>query len=168
MSVSIYAVAKRLLQRNAEHRDSLIITLSLISTGRREMQKTRDKNNAVEERFEARIDKVRTRFASKLAEKILHTSATLPRMCENSSESSDLVANPYRWLHDVGGIALTIGFEATGQSARLCESILVEPYRAQRGLSDVEFALMAERLESLRANAHAETRAINLIRGLVS
>jgi hypothetical protein len=79
-----------------------------------------------------------------------------------------MVANAYRWFHDVSGIAPTVGFESTGQSARLCDAILVGPYRAQRGLSAVELALLTEGLESLRDSAQAETQAMELNRGLAS
>jgi hypothetical protein len=123
---------------------------------------------AVEAQFEARIDGVRVRFALKLADRIQQTAAALPRMIENASGAEDLVANAYRWFHDVSGIAPTVGFEATGQSARSCDAVLVGPYRAQRGLSVAELALLTEGLESLRDTAQAETQAMELNRGLAS
>jgi hypothetical protein len=123
---------------------------------------------AVEAQFEARIDGVRVRFALKLADRIQQTAAALPRMIENGSGAEDLVANAYRWFHDVSGIAPTVGFEATGQSARSCDAVLVGPYRAQRGLSAAELALLTEGLESLRDTAQAETQAMELNRGLAS
>jgi hypothetical protein len=122
-----------------------------------------------EAQFAARIDGVRARFALKLADKIRQTAAALPRMIENGSGAEDVVANAYRWFHDVSGIAPTIGFEAAGRSARSCDAILVGPYRAQRGLSAAELTLLrTESLESLRDTAQAETRAMELNRGLVS
>ena len=123
---------------------------------------------AAEAQFAARIDGVRARFALKLADKIRQTAAALPRMIENGSGAEDVVANAYRWFHDVSGIAPTIGFEAAGRSARSCDAILVGPYRAQRGLSAAELALLTESLESLRDTAQAETQAMELNRGLVS
>jgi hypothetical protein len=84
---------------------------------------------AAEAQFAARIDGVRVRFALKLADKIQQTAAALPRMIENGSGAEDVVANAYRWFHDVSGIAPTIGFEAAGRSARSSDAILVGPYR---------------------------------------
>jgi hypothetical protein len=141
--------------------------LRLLPIAKRKMPKTQ--GTAAEAQFAARIDSVRVRFALKLADKIQQTAAALPRMIENGSGAEDVVANAYRWFHDVSGIAPTIGFEAAGRSARSCDAILVGPYRAQRGLSAAELTLLrTEGLESLRDTAQAETRAMELNRGLVS
>jgi hypothetical protein len=121
-----------------------------------------------EAQFEVRIDGVRVRFALKLADGIQRTAAALPRMIQNGSGAEDVVANAYRWFHDVSGIAPTIGFEAAGRSARSCDAILVGPYQAQRGLSTAELALLTESLESRRDTAQAETQAMELNRRLVS
>jgi hypothetical protein len=123
---------------------------------------------AAEAQFAARIDCVRVRFASKLPDKIQLTAAALPRMIENGSGAEDVVVNAYRWIHDISGIAPTVGFEATGRSARSCDAIVVGPHRAQRGLSAAELALLMESLGSLRDTAQAETQAMELNRGLVS
>jgi len=143
-----------------------------VSIAQREMPKTQDNTQAqgaaAAAQFDARIDGVRVRFALRLADRIQQTGAALPRMIENASGAEEVVANAYRWLHDVCGVAPTLGFEATGQSARSCDAILVGPYRAQRGLSAAELALLTESFESLRGTAQAETQAIELNRGLVS
>jgi hypothetical protein len=140
--------------------------LRFLPIAKRKMPKTQ--GTPAEAQFAARIDGVRARFALKLADKIRQTAAALPRMIEDGSGAEDVVANAYRWFHDVSGIAPTIGFEAAGRSARSCDAILVGPYRAQRGLSAAELALLTESLESLRDTAQAETQAMELNRGLVS
>jgi Hpt domain len=132
------------------------------------MPKTQARGTSAEAQFEARIDGVRVRFALKLADRIQRTAAALPRMIENGSGAEDLVANAYRWFHDISGIAPTVGFEATGQSARSCDAVLVGPSRAQRGLSAAELALLTEGLEALRETAQAETQAMELNRRLAS
>jgi hypothetical protein len=132
------------------------------------MPKTQAQGTAAETQFEARIDGVRTRFASKLADNIQQTTAALPRMTENGSGAAAVVENAYRWFHDISGIASTIGFDATGQSARSCDAILAGPYRSQRGLSAAELVQLTESLEALRVTAQAEIHAMDLNRGLIS
>ena len=113
---------------------------------------------ADEAQFEVRIEGVRVRFAQKFAGRMQQTAAALPRMTEDESAAIDAVATAYRWLHEVGGIASTIGFAATGQSARSCEAILAGPCRDQRGLSAAEAVTLTEHLEALRLTAQTELR----------
>jgi hypothetical protein len=132
------------------------------------MHETHTPDPAIEARFEASIDRVRVRFALKFSDKLQQTAADLPRMTEDASAPVEVVENAYRWIHDVSGIASTIGFEAIGQSARSCDAILLGPYRAQRGLSAAELAALTESLESLRITALTESHTMDLNRGLVS
>jgi len=111
---------------------------------------------ANEGQFEARIEAVRRRFAAKFVTRMQRTVADLPRMTGEGAAPSDIVANAYHWLHEICGIASTVGFQSTGLSARSCDALLVGPYRAQRGLSEAELAQLTEALESLRLAAQAE------------
>ena len=111
---------------------------------------------ANEGQFEARIEAVRKRFAARFVARMQRTVADLPRMTGEAAAPADIVANAYHWLHEICGIASTIGFPSTGLSARSCDALLVGPYRAQRGLSAAELAQLTERLESLRLTAQAE------------
>jgi HPt (histidine-containing phosphotransfer) domain-containing protein len=132
------------------------------------MPKAQAQGTAAETKFETRIDGVRIRFAATLADKIQQTTAALPRMTEDGSGAATVVENAYRWFHNISGIAPTIGFEATGQSARSCEEIVAGPYRSQRGLSTAELVQLTESLEALRVVAQAEIHAMNLDRGSIS
>jgi hypothetical protein len=114
-------------------------------------------STAIEAQFAARIDGIRARFALKLANNIQQTDAALRHMSGNGNDAVNAVATAYRWLHDAVGVCATIGFEATGGLARSCDAVLVEPFRAQRGLSQEELALLTEKLESLRFTALTET-----------
>jgi hypothetical protein len=120
---------------------------------------TSDQTEEVERqaRFAERIAKIRMRFCSKLTEKIMKTDAALPHMAGEGSDAVEAVASAYHCFHDVSGIGSTIGFPETGQKARSCEAVLVKPFRAQRGLSPDELALLTLRLESFRSAAQTET-----------
>jgi HPt (histidine-containing phosphotransfer) domain-containing protein len=115
---------------------------------------------ATDGQFEARIEVVRKRFAAKFADRMQQTIADLPGMTGDGVAPADVVANAYHWLHQISGIAATIGFESTGQSARSCDNLLVEPYRAQRGLSAAELAQLTNGLDSLRRAAQAEMQVL--------
>jgi hypothetical protein len=118
---------------------------------------SRAQSTAIEATFAARLDGIRGRFALKLARNIEQTDAALRHMAQEGNDAVSAVAAAYRWFHDATGICSTIGFEATGQLARSCDAILVEPFRAQRGLSQDELALLTQALESFRITALAET-----------
>jgi len=106
--------------------------------------------------FESRIEAIRKRGATRFVARMQQTVADLPRMSGEGAAPADTVANAYHWLHEICGIASTIGFTSTGLSARSCDSLLVGPYRAQRGLSASELAQLTEGLESLRLTAQVE------------
>jgi hypothetical protein len=111
---------------------------------------------AIEGQFEARIEVVRTRLVANFANRMQQTIASLPQMIGDGTAPAEAVANAYRWLHELCGIASTLGFQSTGRSARPCDALLIGPYRARRGLSAPELAQLNEHLESLRLAARAE------------
>jgi hypothetical protein len=112
------------------------------------------------EQFEARIEAVRKRFVAKFADRMRQTVAALPGMTGDGAVPADIVANAYHWLHEISGIAATIGYASTGRSARACDDFLIGPYRAQRGLSAAELAQLTDRLDSLRRAAQAEMQIL--------
>jgi hypothetical protein len=121
------------------------------------MIETRTQASAVETEFVARIDRIRLRVVSKLAEKIREIDATMSFMAGDGDGAADAVASAYRWFHDVSGIGPIVGFEATGQHARLCAAVLIGSFRAQRGLSPDELALLTSGFETFRIAALNET-----------
>jgi hypothetical protein len=121
------------------------------------MVETRAKITDAEAQLTARIDRIRARVALKLADRIQQTDAALAQMTGNGSDAVNAVATAYRWFHDVSGIGPTLGFEATGRQARTCADILVDPFRARRGLSANEVTLLTDGLGSLRIAALNET-----------
>jgi Hpt domain len=129
------------------------------------MTDARAQNTAMEAQFVARIDGIRARFALRFADHLQQTDAALRHMTGNGPDAVGAVATAYRWFHDAIGICATIGFDATGRLARSCEAILAEPFRAQRGLSPDELALLTQSLESLRITALAETASTKSTQG---
>ena len=119
-----------------------------------------------ESEFAERIAKIRVRFVSKLADKIRQTDAALHQLSGDGSEAADAVATAYRQFHDVCGIGATIGFEATGRSARALDAILVGPFRDHRGLSEAELVKLKEGLETLRIAARTEMQSTDSDREL--
>ncbi len=109
-----------------------------------------------ETQFEERIAKVRVRFIAKLAETMRVTSADLPQFAGDSSAAVAAVAAAYRRFHDMAGISSTIGFETTGRAARTIDTLLIGPYRDQRGLQGDELAQLKDGLELLQIAALTE------------
>jgi F420-dependent methylenetetrahydromethanopterin dehydrogenase len=106
--------------------------------------------------FAKRIARVRARFASKLADKIQATEATSAHMADEGSEAVAAVATAYGLFHDMYGIASTIGFQTTGQMARVLDAVLISPYRERRGLRGDELSKLKAGLEALRIAARTE------------
>ena len=123
------------------------------------MNEPRAKPDGIEAQFALRIDKIRARFALRLAGKIQETDAALSRMVGGGSDAVEAVAVAYRWFHDVSGTGLTLGFKMTGQEASNCAAILVDPFRSGRGLSPDELASLTITLEALRIAALQEVQS---------
>ena len=117
-------------------------------------------------RFAERMAKLRARFAAKLADKIQQTDAALPHLIGDESDAVEAVATAYRQFHDVCGIGETVGFEATGRLARNINTILTEPFRDHRGLSEHELTRLKEALEALRIVARTEMHSTDSDREL--
>ena len=110
----------------------------------------------VEDDFAERLDGVRKRFAAKLIGRIDEIDAALPAMVGEGTEVAAAVYGAHRKVHDLCGIGPTLGFEATGKAARVCERILLQPSRGERGLNQQEMAHLQEGLVALRAAAHTD------------
>jgi HPt (histidine-containing phosphotransfer) domain-containing protein len=106
--------------------------------------------------FARRIAKIRARFPAKLDDRIRRIDGTLETMPRHLQDSATAVALAYRQIHDICGIASTVGFTATGLSARALDGLLIDPFRAQRGLTDDELAQLKSGLIALRTAALAD------------
>jgi chemotaxis protein histidine kinase CheA len=111
--------------------------------------------------FEERLAKVRLRFASTLESKITDAWRVLPGLVGTDPNAAAQVAETYRHMHGICGIGPTVGFSATGKAARSAETILLVPYKIQRGLTESERQLLQKALEALRAAAESELQFIS-------
>jgi hypothetical protein len=106
--------------------------------------------------FAERIAKVRTRFVAKLADRLQATEAALVQLAGDGSDPVAAVTTAYCDFHDMCGISATLGFERTGQAARMIDAILVTPFRDHRALRGDELAELKVGLEILRIVARTE------------
>jgi hypothetical protein len=114
--------------------------------------------------FAERLAGVRTRFASKLEGRIAEIDNALPELKGEGVDVAKAVYSAHRKVHDLCGIGPTLGFSETGKAARVCERILLQPSREQRGLTEQELAQLKERLVALRAAAQADMQTIGNVR----
>jgi hypothetical protein len=113
--------------------------------------------------FALRLDGVRKRFAAKLPLRLAEIDSALPQLVGNASDVAALVYATHRKVHDLCGIGPTLGFEATGRAARVCGRVLLNPSRAQRGLTEQELAHLKEGLVALRAAAENDIQSTGAV-----
>jgi HPt (histidine-containing phosphotransfer) domain-containing protein len=106
--------------------------------------------------FAERLAKVRQRFISSLATKIDETYAALPYLAGDDVAVVPTVSETYRRIHGISGIGRSVGFVNTGQAARDLETVLLSPYREQRGLAANELDDFKKALDALHEAAHRE------------
>lgn len=109
--------------------------------------------------FAERLAKVRHRFVSSLDSKIEETYAALPQLAGEEAAVVSTVSETYRRIHGISGIGVVVGFVKTGQAARELESVLLLPYREQRGLASRELDDFKKALDGLRDAARGELLA---------
>ncbi len=105
--------------------------------------------NPLNERLEA----IRKRYATKLEPKINEIDSALTLLSGEGKAAIEAVAATYRRFHEICGTGRTLGFEQVGQAAHQGETILQQPFRAGRALTDTEVAMLREALDALRAAA---------------
>jgi chemotaxis protein histidine kinase CheA len=113
------------------------------------------------DQFEERLAKVRLRFASTLQAKITDINEALPHLLRQEAPAMQKLADVYRQVHELCGIAPTLGFVATGKAARNAEVILLLPFRSKRGLTADEGENVQKALEALGAAAQSELQSIH-------
>jgi len=111
--------------------------------------------------FEARLAKVRHRFASSLESKITDTAAALPRLAGGAPGAAAILDDAYRRIHTICGVGPTVGFTATGQAAREAEAILLIPMRDKRGLTAQESVTFKQALDTLWDAARSELQMMH-------
>lgn len=113
-----------------------------------------------EDEFNERIARVRQRFAAALPQKIDSGFAALPRLGDDDADAIEDLVVTHRSLHEICGIAPSVGFPATGTAARGAETVLREPAKTKRPLTPPEIAAYRTAIESLREAAQSELGSI--------
>lgn len=109
--------------------------------------------------FAERLAAVRARFTARLDARLAAIEAVLPQVCGGGENAFAASAAAHHQLHELCGLAPTVGFPQTGRAARAMEQLLLPAVRAKRGLAATEAAALAGGLEKLRAAARAEAHA---------
>ena len=98
------------------------------------------------------LARVRARFASALDGKIGESFAALEKM-SGGGETIEIVITAHRRLHELCGIAPTLGFTATGKAARSAENVMREAARSKHALTPAELTALKSELEAVRTAA---------------
>jgi len=109
--------------------------------------------------FTERLGRVRERFVSALESKIEDTYAAIPDLSDDKPDAVETVEEIYRRIHSIVGIGPTVGFIGTGRAARSVEHILLQPHRAERGMTGEEIESFRKALHGLREAATRELQS---------
>jgi len=112
--------------------------------------------------FTERLARVRQRFVSSLHGKVDDSYMALTKLSEKDASAIETLVVTHRKLHEMCGIAPSIGFPATGIAARAAEAVLREPAKSRRPLTTKEVAILAEALDRLRAVTQSELQPNNV------
>ncbi|MCF8475418.1 MAG: Hpt domain-containing protein [Pseudolabrys sp.] len=110
--------------------------------------------------FNERLARIRTRFAAALPTKIDNALTALPLMSEKSANAIDTIVIVHRTLHEMCGVAPTIGFPATGKAARDAETVLREPAKTKRHLRTDEITALIAGIDGLRSAAQTDLKSL--------
>lgn len=107
--------------------------------------------------FSKHLARVRDRFAAGLESKISESFAALETAADDTALPTTVTA--HRRLHEMCGIAPTLGFPATGNAARAAEAVMRNAVKAKRPLKTDEIVALQVELQTLRSAAQAELEA---------
>jgi hypothetical protein len=106
--------------------------------------------------FDEQVARVRARFAASLPGKIADSFADLEKMSSGGAETIESVIVIHRRLHEMRGIAPTLGFDATGEVAGAAGTTIREAAKVKRAATPAEIAALKTELEQLRTAASSE------------
>jgi hypothetical protein len=106
--------------------------------------------------FNERLAHIRRRFAAALPGKIEGIFVTLIDLSKMDDSTIDTVVVTHCRLHEMCGIAPSIGFSATGKAARLAETVLRDAAKLKRSLRAEEVTALTTELNALRVAAQSD------------
>jgi hypothetical protein len=110
-----------------------------------------------------RLDGIRKRFSMRLSARLAEIESALPALVGDGADVASAVYSTHRKVHDLCGVGPTLGFDAIGRAARVCERILLNPSRHRRGLNEHEMAHLKEGLVALRAAAQTDIQSTGAV-----
>jgi len=108
--------------------------------------------------FAEQVAGVCARFAANLPGKIADGLAALENMSGGAAEAVETVIVSHRRLHEMCGLAPTLGFAGIGTAARAAEVVVREAASAKRAATPAEIAALKTELERLHLAATAELK----------
>ncbi len=111
--------------------------------------------------FNERLARIRTRFAAALPKKIDDAFTALPVMSDKDAVAVETIVIVHRTLHEMCGVAPSLGFPATGKAARAAETVLREPAKTKRTLRTDEVKTLIAEIDALRSAAQADLQALS-------
>jgi hypothetical protein len=109
--------------------------------------------------FAEQITRVRVRFAASLNDKLAESFAALDKLSGSETDSIETTIVAHRRLHEICGIAPTLGFVVTGEAARAACTAIREAAKTKRVPTPGELAALKVELEHLRAAATVDLRS---------
>ncbi len=107
--------------------------------------------------FSKRLARIRERFASTLSSKVDDSFMSLSHFSDAAGIETIIVT--HRRLHEMCGIAPSVGFPATGKAARSAESVLRDPAKFKRLLTPQETIAFTAELNGLRKAAETDLQS---------
>ena len=83
-------------------------------------------------------------------------------MSVGGADAIEIVITTHRRLHEMYGIAPTLGFAATGKAAGVARAALREAAKAKRAATPAEIAILKFELEHLRDAAVADLQKLSM------
>jgi len=109
--------------------------------------------------FTKRLARIRERFATTLSGKVDDSYAALTKLSDKDAAAIETVIVVHRKLHEMCGIAPSVGFPATGAAARAAESVLREAAKIKRSLTPQEVTAFTAELDALRAASQRDLQS---------
>lgn len=112
--------------------------------------------------FTVHVARIRARFASTLIDKIDDSFAALEKMSTGGDDTVETVIVTHRRMHEMYGVAPTLGFDATGKAAGAARTAIREAAKAKRPPTAVEISTLKTELEHLRDAAAADLQRLSI------
>jgi hypothetical protein len=123
-------------------------------------QETKGEHPMHVDQFEARLARVRHRFATTLESKISETVVSAEHMGDGDHRALECVSRSYHELHNFCGIGPTVGFVGTGDAANVAKNALIQAYLEKRVPTEGEILRLKRALAKLRQVATSELRSM--------